>query len=289
MENIKIIRSDMIDDPVVPMRVELDKDKLWELAESIKAQGLINPITVRPVVIHTPLCVSSNAGPESNNHFFCTKKYEVVAGHRRFAACKIAGMVEITCVVRDLNDQQVFEVMAAENLERQDIDPVEEAIFISRLLEKKGATATDVARRLNRSVQWVDDRLDILGYPDYMLVSLATGELKIGVAKYLGAIGDDVYRKQFVDSAIKNGMSVLQAKLLLSQWELGVLRPTTDFMSEDMPLADPERYRARAICEKCGTIAIEPNLKAVFIHGDCPIVSDDHMQGVGGMAAGSVS
>lgn len=249
MENIKSIRSDLISDPANPMRVELDRDKLFELSESIKSQGLINPITVRPVA----------------------DRYEVVAGHRRFAACKIAGVIEISCVVRDLSDDQVFEIMAAENLERVDVDPVEEAIFISRLLNKQGATVADIARRLNRSTQWVDDRLGILEYPDYMVDYVATGALKLGVAKYLAGIKDDVYQKNFCDSAVKNGMSVLQAKLLLSQWECGVLAPTVDFMPDNSELVDSERYRARAICAKCGTLAIEPNLKAVFIHGDCPL------------------
>lgn len=249
MDNIKSIRSDLISDPVVPMRVELDRVKLFELADSIKLQGLINPITVRPI----------------------GDRYEVVAGHRRFAACKIAGVVDISCVIRDLSDDQVFEVMAAENLERQDVDPVEEAIFISRLLKKEGATVADIARRLNRSTQWVDDRLDILDYPDYMVDYVATGALKLGVAKHLFKIKDEIYLKQFCDSAVKNGMSVLQAKLLESQWDCGVLAPTIDFMPDNSELVDSERYRARAICEKCGTIAIEPNLKAVFIHGDCPL------------------
>ena len=95
-EVVQEIMSDLIDDPVAPMRSDLNRDALFELADNIKQNGLINPITVRP------------AGA----------RFEVVAGHRRFAACKIAGKIRIACVVRELTDDEVFAVMAAENLER---------------------------------------------------------------------------------------------------------------------------------------------------------------------------
>src|SRR5574343_2047869 len=105
---VQEIFSDRIDDPKEAMRTELDRDDLFDLAENIKQNGLINPITIRPM----------------------GDRYEVVAGHRRLSACKIAGIIKIPCVVRELDDTKTFEVMAAENLERADVDPVDEAIFL---------------------------------------------------------------------------------------------------------------------------------------------------------------
>lgn len=247
-EIIKKLRSDLITDPAQPMRLELEKDALWELAESIKVQGLINPITVRAV----------------------GDKYEVVAGHRRFKACQIAGVVEISCVIRELSDAQVFEIMAAENIERKDVDAVEESIFISRMINDLNLSADEVAQKLNRSRLWVNDRLAILDYPDYMLSVIRSGELKLGVAKHLGTIADDLYRKQFVDSAVKNGMSVSQAKFLEAQWEMGILRPGIEIMPLPDTPENQEKLKARAVCAACGTLAVEPNLRNVFIHHECP-------------------
>lgn len=251
LEDIKKIRSDFITDPAVPMRVELDKEKLWELAESIKMQGLINPITVRPV----------------------GDKFEVVAGHRRFKACQIVGIVEISCVVRELTDNQVFDIMAAENLERQDVDPVEEALFLYRLSNSGKVSVVDLARRMNRSIPWVESRLSIIDYPEYMQIALSAGTLKLGVAENLAGIIDDVYRRQYVDSAIKNGMSVLQSRYLKTQFDMGILIPSESFMPKDDELGMHEPALVRAPCARCGGIAVEPNLKNVFIHVDCPIDS----------------
>lgn len=245
---VKKILSNQIIDPVMPMRVGLDRDALWELADSIRQNGLINPITVRPI----------------------GEKYEVVAGHRRFKACQIAGVIEIPCCVRDLDDLQVFDIMAAENLARKDVDVVEEAIFVSRLHKEKGLSISEVAQKLNRSVTWVESRLSIVDYPEYMQIPLASGELSLGVAEQLACINDDVYRQQFVDSAVKNGMSILQAKYLKTQYDLGILIPSSSFIPKDDELRDTEPIKVKAPCARCGGIAIEPNLKNVFIHVDCP-------------------
>src|SRR3990167_1508877 len=116
MEKIQEIFTDEIDEPEGAMRSELNRAELFELADNIKQNGLINPITVRPV----------------------GNKFEVVAGHRRLNACKIAGIIKISCVVRELDDQRVFEIMSAENLERDDVNPVEEAIFLHNYIERTG-------------------------------------------------------------------------------------------------------------------------------------------------------
>src|SRR5690348_15569483 len=100
-ELVQEIFTDRIQDPHAPMRTDLDRAALFELADNIKQNGLINPITVRPV----------------------GDMFEVVAGHRRLSACKIAGIIKIAAIVRVLNDQETFAVMAAENLERADVDP----------------------------------------------------------------------------------------------------------------------------------------------------------------------
>ena len=247
-ETIKKIRSDEIDDPKNPMRSGLDNESLFELAESIKREGLINPIMVRPV----------------------GDRFEVVAGHRRFAACKIAGMVDIACVVRELDDTQTFEVMAHENLERLDVDPVDEALFLGRLIGEDENKIKEVAEKLNRSVQWVEDRLAILTYPDYLIEALKIGKIKLGVAKYLGAIEDDAYRFNFVQSAIRDGMSLLQAHYLFNQWKGGVFKDSAEIIPSDVDAPDRPAPKMRAICARCGQEAVSPNLKSVFIHEECP-------------------
>jgi ParB family chromosome partitioning protein len=241
-------------EPVDPMRSDIDEEKITELAESIKKQGLINPITVRP------------AG----------ERYEVVAGHRRFKACLLAGLFNITSVIREMTDSEVFSMRAHENLFRDDIDPVDEALYIGKLVGEDGSKIAGVAEALNRSVQWVEDRLMILTYPDYFLPNLKVGRVKLGVAKALAQIDDEVYRRMFFDNAIRDGMTVWQAEYYLAQWQNGVFKSGEEIIS---PFVDGEKRPAAVIrqeCAKCGHMAESPNLQSVFIHVECPPEGGDH-------------
>lgn len=197
-EAVQEIYTDRIKDPKDPMRSELERNSLHELADNITQNGLINPITVRPV-----------------GEFF-----EVVAGHRRLAACKIAGKIKIACVVRELNDQETFAIMAAENLERADVDPVDEAIFIARFMDQTKKSVGEVAKALRRSVQYVESRLAVGKMPDYMQQHIRAATLKLGAALALVRITDDDLRRYWVDLAARDGVSVAQAEYWVTGWEL---------------------------------------------------------------------
>lgn len=211
MEKIDEIFTDRISDPSDAMRGELDRDALFDLAANIKQNGLINPITVRPV----------------------GDRYEVVAGHRRLSACKIAGLIKIPCVVRDLNDTQTFEIMAAENLERADVDPVDEALFIKKFIDKTGKTAAEVAKSLKRSVSYVQSRLAVGSMPDYMQAYLKGGQLKLGVALVLSEITDERIRRVWTDVAVRDGANVAQAEFWLYDFKRQLLPGGT--LSETPP------------------------------------------------------
>ena len=272
MNQITEIYADQIIDPVDPMRLELDRDLIDELAESIKSEGLIQPITVRPVWWHEPIC--EKRGHPAKGCLKCTPymEFEVVAGHRRFKACAIAGIVQIPCIVKELTDDQTIEIRAHENLFRQDLDPIEEAVAIGKLVGDDGTKIPGVAKRMSKSVAWVEDRLNILNYPEYFLLPIKAGKLSLGVAKHLVKIKDDVYRKMFFDSAVANGMAIWQAEYYLRQWEAGIFKNSSEILSPDPATDKPEPAKMIAKCAKCGEMAEAPNLQNVFIHTTCPIV-----------------
>jgi ParB family chromosome partitioning protein len=223
MEKIYEIYTDQIDDPKDAMRSELDRNALFDLAENIKQNGLINPITVR--LVHTQACNSIGAKFEIGKPCMCGDRlrYEVVAGHRRLSACKIAGIIKISCVVRDLNDHQTFEIMAAENLERADVDPVDEAIFISNFLQKTGKSVTEVAKALKRSVAYVESRLMVGKMPDYMQAYLKNKEISLGVCLSLIEITDEATLRTWTDMAVRDGVSVAQADYWVHGWRVSQL------------------------------------------------------------------
>lgn len=200
-DNIKDIPTHLIADPRDAMRTEINRDAIFELAENIKANGLINPITVRPV----------------------GDAYEVVAGNRRLLAHRYGGMPTVRCIIRELNDADTFAVMAAENLERADVDPVDESIFISKYIEQTNASVSEVAKALHRSISFVETRLAVGMMPDYMQGYLKTGQLKIGVAMALVQITDDDVRRVWVEMAVRDGVSVAQAEFWLHGWRVNQL------------------------------------------------------------------
>ena len=149
MDKLLTLKLELIDEPPQAMRTEIEPEAIRVLAESIREDGLINPITVRPV----------------------GKRYEVVAGNRRLLACRQAPLYDVPCVVRELTDDQVFNIMSAENLAREDVDPVDQAIHIGRLVGEDESKIPDIARRLHYSEQWVRGRLAILSYPCLLYTS----------------------------------------------------------------------------------------------------------------------
>ena len=223
METIKEITTDQIDDPIDSMRSELDREALFQLADNIKQNGLINPITVRPIDIQIRDGVEYRVVLGDGDTAGSKMRYEVVAGHRRLSACKIAGLIKIPCVVRYLDDKKKFEVMAAENIERADVDPVDEAIFIAKYLDKTGKDIQQVAKSLRRSVAYVESRLAVGSMPDYMQTYLKAGSLKLGSALALVQITDESIRRVWCEMAVRDGVSVAQAQYWLLGWQMNKL------------------------------------------------------------------
>lgn len=241
---VKEIFSDKIDDPKDAMRTELDRDSLFDLAQNIKQNGLINPITVRPI----------------------GDRYEVVAGHRRLSACKIAGVIKIPCVVRELNEQQTFEIMAAENIERADVDPVDEAIFLTRYQEKTGKSVKEIAESIRRSVGYVESRLAVGRMPDYMQHYLKMGELKLGVALELAQIDDERTCKLWTEIAVRDGANVQLAKHWLYEYERQKLPGGT--LSDTPPDSQPdgEPHIVKFTCYIDGLQYDARQFKTVLVH-----------------------
>lgn len=198
MNDVIELYTDVIILPEENMRTAIDRDELYELADDIKKNGLINPITVRPK----------------------DGKYELVAGQRRYLAHQIAGLIKIKCIVRELSDDEALAVMTSENLARVDVNPVDEANHVGRLMVKYENDMKQVAQVVNRSVSWVADRVLVSSMPDYMQEELAHGRLKLGVALHLLEISDDPIRKMWVEIAVQQGTSVAQAKYWVDGWKL---------------------------------------------------------------------
>ena len=149
-------------------RVQMDEGALYELAESIKAQGVLQPVLVR----------SLDAGPNRG-------KYEILAGERRFRAASLAGLSEIPVLVRDVSDEAAAAIGLIENIQREDLNPLEQAQGLQRLVSEFGHTHEQAAQAVGRSRSATSNLLRLLQLTEPVQTMLKAGDLEMGHARAL--------------------------------------------------------------------------------------------------------
>ncbi len=183
------IPVDMIEPNPYQPRMNFDHEALEELADSIRTLGLIQPITVRRT---------------SEN------RYQIISGERRFRACRQAGMDMIPAYIRDTNDQGMLEMAIVENIQRENLDPIEVAMSYQRLIEECNLTQEQMAVRVGKKRASVTNYLRLLKLPAKIQHDLKVGLLSVGHAKVLLGIEDLKLQEYLCDLVIKEDLSVRQ-------------------------------------------------------------------------------
>ena len=216
-------------------RKKFDQQALEELAESIRLHGVITPITVR--------------------HGEKDGYYQIIAGERRWRAARLAGLKEIPAMVLEAGEGEVMELALIENLQRQDLNPIEEAEGYDRLMQQFGLTQEEVANRVVKSRSAVANALRLLGLPDEVRTMVADGKLSSGHARAVLAVSDEDKRVEAARQMV--GMSVRQAEALAKRLNKkpSVKPPQPEAFSVDY-VADVEkeleRVRGRKISSQQG-------------------------------------
>lgn len=180
-------------------RRHFDEDKLRELADSIAAQGMVQPIVVREV----------DPG-----------KYEIIAGERRWRAAQLAGMAEVPVVVKDVDDQTAMAMALIENIQRDDLNPLEEAVALHRLLDEFGLTHQQVAQAVGKSRTTVTNLIRLLDLNPDVKSLVEEGQLEMGHARALLGLKDGVQSRAAAEVARK-GLSVRETEALVRKLAAG--------------------------------------------------------------------
>ena len=183
------IPVDMIEPNPFQPRMSFDQEALEELADSIRTLGLIQPITVRRKT---------------------DGRYQIISGERRFRACQLAGMDMIPAYIRDTNDQGMLEMAIVENIQRENLDPIEVALSYQRLIEECSLTQEQMAVRVGKKRASVTNYLRLLKLPAKIQHDLKVGLLSVGHAKVLLGIDDVKLQEYLCDLVIKEDLSVRQ-------------------------------------------------------------------------------
>jgi ParB family transcriptional regulator, chromosome partitioning protein len=173
-------------------RTQFDSEALRELADSIKEQGLLQPILVRPV----------------------SGGYEVVAGERRLRACQLLGLDTVRAIVRTLSDAQMLEMALVENLQRQDLNPIEKAIACKRLVDESGLTQADAAKRLGKDRSTLANLLRLLELDKEIQELVSAGAISAGHAKALLSLPHPEMRLSVAKRIVLEDLSVRRVEAL---------------------------------------------------------------------------
>lgn len=178
-------------------RTTFDDEALAELAQSIKELGIVQPLTVRKL----------------------GNQYQIIAGERRYRAAKLAGLTEVPAYIRDVDDEQVLELSLVENIQREDLDPIEIAISYQRLMEECNLTQELLSDRVGKKRATVANYLRLLKLPAEIQLGLREHLLQMGHARALLSVSD--YDKQVIiyDKILKEGLSVRRVEELAKEAE----------------------------------------------------------------------
>jgi ParB family transcriptional regulator, chromosome partitioning protein len=219
-------------------RAEIKRETLEELADSIRAQGLMQPIVVRPL--------PGSTGPV---------RYEIIAGERRWRAAQMAGLGEVPVVVRDVPDDVALALALIENIQREDLSPLDEARALERLVVEFGMTHERAAEAVGRSRTAVSNLIRLLELDDAVKQRLASGELDMGHARALLALPRS-QQAQAAARVAERGLSVRETERLVKRLIGSPSQPMT-------PRVDPDVQRLeRELSERLGAkVEVHPGAR----------------------------
>ena len=208
-------------------RKTFDQEGLKELADSIKQTGVFQPIIVRKSV----------------------SGYEIITGERRFRASKLAGKETIPAIVRDFNDPEMMEIAVLENLQREDLTPLDEAQAYDTLIKRLNLTQAEVSARLGKSRPYIANYLRLLTLPQPVKQMLSANQLSMGQARTLLSLKDKTKMVAVAKKTISENLTVRQLERLINQMNAGTNRPAT----KEKPKSPYVRATENQLGERCGT------------------------------------
>ena len=194
-------------------RKEFDEQALSELAESISQHGLLQPLLVRPLTLGG---------------------YQIVAGERRYRASRMAGLTEVPVIIKELTDTETMEIALIENLQREDLSPVEEALGYKALIDEHGFSQEEVAKSVGKSRPAVANALRLLKLPDNIMEYLKDGKISAGHARALLTLENEELMTELADEIVAKDLSVRQVEKICKK------KPTVQ--KEEKPEKKPSFY-----------------------------------------------
>ncbi|MBV8806013.1 MAG: ParB/RepB/Spo0J family partition protein [Sinobacteraceae bacterium] len=196
-------------------RVDMRPETLQELADSIKAQGVVQPIVVRPIGGNGPATGMSSGAMGDGSHSGQSQRYEIIAGERRWRAAQMAGLTEIPAVIRRIPDEAAIAVALIENIQRENLNPLEEARALERLINEFALTHQQAAEAVGRSRAGVSNLLRLLELAPEVSELVEKRGIEMGHARALLALSNRKHQVEASTLIVKKGLSVRETEALV--------------------------------------------------------------------------
>lgn len=240
---VKNISVELIDDPRLAIRTRASDRSFDALVASIRALGMLQPVLVKP-----------------NNG-----RYEIIAGHRRVLAARAAGLLTLPAIVYAVGGADAEVMKLHENICREDVNVVDEAIFLEGVMTKCGLTIPQLAEKIGRSESYIRDRLEMKNWDKEILEAVWRDDISFSAAGWLNKISDEGVRRDWLAIAVRGGITAAQAQHWYHQWSSGKLpeKPTEEIVED---LKSGQFVSVKKV--KCSLCGVEmPLIEAILLYG----------------------
>lgn len=224
-EIIELDLEELRPNPYQPRKI-FDEDALKDLSDSIKEHGVFQPIIVKKSI----------------------KGYEIIAGERRVRASKLAGLTKIPAIIRDFNDTQMMEIALLENLQRENLNVIEEAIAYKSMIEKLEITQEELSKKVGKSRSHITNILGLLRLPKEVQKMVIKGELTMGHARTLSKLEDEEQIKSLANKIVNENLTVRQIEEIETKSDLKKKVP-----NEKKEIVEDYRYVEELLRDKLDT------------------------------------
>lgn len=242
IRNVKI--ADLRSNPYQPRQV-FNEEALKELADSIKEHGVFQPIIIKKSI----------------------KGYEIIAGERRVKASQMAGLEEIPAIIRNFTDEEMMEIALLENLQRENLNPMEESRAYKKLIEALNITQEELAKKLGKSRSYITNMIGLQNLPNSIQNMITENKMSMGHARVLSKLEDPNQQQELADKIIEEGMSVRKLENITQSNEQYA---RTHKIQKRAPKTNEYQYLEDELCDKLGTkVKIKSNkIEISFVNGN---------------------
>lgn len=240
--NVKI--SELRSNPYQPRQV-FNQEALQELADSIKEHGVFQPIIIKKSI----------------------KGYEIIAGERRVKASQMAGLEEIPAIIRDFTDEEMMEIALLENLQRENLNPIEESRAYKKLIEALNITQEELAKKLGKSRSYITNMIGLQTLPESIQDLISDNKMSMGHARVLSKLENENQQRELAEKIITDGMSVRELENLTKSTDEF---ERTHKIKKHVTEPSPYQYLEEELCDKLGTkVKIKSNkIEISFVNGN---------------------